>query len=254
MGEKKLTFTEHLGELRRALVISGIAIVVCFGVAVGFWKYLHIVMMWPIEDLLPEGSQPMYSGVFGPIFYMLKLGLIGGLIAACPVVFWQLWWFIAPGLYPKERRMAIPFILAATLFFFGGVSFCYFLILPFMASYSIGQMTEEAKMFLELSRYLSNATMFILAFGLIFEMPVLVFLISILGVVTPQTLGRYRKYVLLGSFIIAAIITPSADPINQTIVGAPLYVMYELGILAARLVIWKKKRNQPPEEDDGWET
>jgi sec-independent protein translocase protein TatC len=249
MSEKKLTFIEHLGDLRRALVISGIAIIVCFGVAVGFWKYLHEIMMLPIRDLLPPDSEPMYSGVFGPIFYMLKLGLIGGLIAAAPVVFWQLWWFISPGLYPKEKRLAIPFVLAATVFFAGGVAFCYFLVLPFMAAYSIGQMTEDARMLLELSHYLSNASMFILAFGLIFEMPVLVFLLAAIGLVTPRTLGRYRKYVLLGSFIIAAIITPSADPINQTIVGAPLYVMYEMGILASRLFLWRKSKRSPEEDD-----
>jgi sec-independent protein translocase protein TatC len=249
MADKKLTFTQHLGELRRALVVSAIAIVVCFGVAVAFWKYLHWALMLPVRELLPEGSFTMYSGVFGPIFYMLKLGLIGGLIAASPVIFWQLWWFIAPGLYPKEKRMAIPFVVATTLFFLGGAAFCYFIILPFMAAYSIGQMTEEAQMLLELGRYLGNATMFILAFGLVFETPVLVFLLVSLGVVTPKSLGRARKYVLLASFVIAAIITPSADPVNQTIVGLPLYVMYEIGLLTSYLFVKRRKKRAPPEED-----
>jgi sec-independent protein translocase protein TatC len=250
MAEKKLTFTQHLGELRRALVVSGIAVVVCFGVAVAFWKYLHWALMLPVRDLLPEGSFTMYSGVFGPIFYMLKLGLIGGLIAASPVIFWQLWWFIAPGLYPKEKRMAIPFIIATTLFFLGGAAFCYFLILPFMAQYSIAQMTAEAQMLLELSRYLSNATMFILAFGLVFETPVLVFLLVSIGVVSTRTLSKMRKYILLIAFVIAAVITPSADPVNQTIVGLPLYIMYELGLLAAWLFVKRKKKRAPPEEDE----
>jgi len=250
MAEKKLTFTQHLGELRRALVVSAIAVVVCFGVAVAFWKYLHWALMLPVRDLLPEGSFTMYSGVFGPIFYMLKLGLIGGLIAASPIIFWQLWWFIAPGLYPKEKRMAWPFVIATTFFFLGGASFCYFIILPFMASYSIAQMTEDAQMLLELGRYLSNANMFILAFGLVFETPVLVFLLVSLRVVSVRTLGKMRKYVLLASFIIAAIITPSADPVNQTIVGLPLYIMYELGLLTAWLFIRRKKKKEPPDESE----
>ncbi len=242
MNEKKLTFIGHLGELRRALVISGIAIVVGFGLAVVFWKYLHQGLLEPVRDLLPEGSSPMYIGVFEPIFYMLKLGLVGGLVLACPVVFWQLWWFISPGLYPKEKRMAIPFITTATLFFLGGAAFCYFIILPNMVAYSVDRMTEEAKMMLDLGKYLSNAVMFILAFGLVFETPVIVFLISSLGLVSPQALGRSRKYVLLAAFVLAAIITPTGDPINQAFVGLPIYIMFELGILASRLVIWRKKR------------
>ena len=192
----------------------------------------------------------MYSGVFGPIFYMLKLGLIGGLIAACPVVFWQLWWFIAPGLYPKERRMAIPFILAATLFFFGGVSFCYFLILPFMASYSIGQMTEEAKMFLELSRYLSNATMFILAFGLIFEMPVVFVLLSFLGIVTPAGLRRYQRHALVVLAIAAAMLTP-ADIGTMFMLLVPMLLLYELSIWLVRLVGGGRNRQRAEEPTPG---
>jgi sec-independent protein translocase protein TatC len=110
-------------------------------------------------------------------------------------------------------------------------------------------MTEEAQMLLELGRYLSNATMFILAFGLVFETPVLVFLLVSVGVVTPRTLGRARKYVLLAAFVIAAIITPSADPVNQTIVGLPLYVMYEIGLLTSYLFVRRKKKRIQQEED-----
>ena len=249
MEEKKLSFTEHLGELRRALVVSGIAILVFFIVGVIFSDYLDWALRLPIRDILPEDSEkPVFLGIFEPIFYKLKLGLIGGLIAASPIVFWQVWWFISPGLYPRERRMALPFIFLATTFFLGGAAFCYFIVLPKAAAFSVGTMVENTRIILSLKTYLSNAAMFILAFGLVFETPIITFLICWLGLVSPKTLGRYRKYVLLFTFIIAAVITPTPDAINQTIMALPIYVLYELGMLAARLVAWRKKRREGENE------
>ncbi len=249
MKEKKLTFTGHLKELRQALVISIIAIVAGFGVAVYFWRYIHQALMLPVAGLLPSGSEPVFLGVFEPIFYTLKLGLIGGLLLASPIVFQQMWWFIAPGLTPRERHMAIPFILSSTLFFLGGAAFCYFLVLPKAIAFSMGQMTDQTRMLLSLNRYLSNAAMFILAFGVIFETPVIVFLISVLGLVHPKTLARYRKYVLLVSFIIAAILTPTPDAVNQTIMALPMYILYEAGVLAARIVVRRKEKEKEKEND-----
>lgn len=250
MQEKKLTFRGHLAELRRALTVSAIAVIVGFGIAVFFWEYIHWALMRPVEGLLPVGSEPVYLGVFEPIFYMLKLGLIGGILLASPVVFWQLWWFVSPGLTPKERRYALPFIFLATLFFLGGAAFCYFLVLPNAAAFSLGQMTEDTKMLLSLNRYLSNAAMFMLAFGIIFETPIMVFLISTLGLIHPKTLGRYRKYVLLACFIIAAILTPTPDAVNQAIMAVPMYVLYELGVLVSRIVVRRKEKKT---EDAGLE-
>ncbi len=242
MEDKKLTFRGHLAELRRALMVSCIAVIIGFGIAVYFWDYIHWALMLPIQDLLPPGSEPVYLGVFEPIFYMLKLGLIGGILLACPAIFWQVWWFVSPGLTPKERRMALPFILVSTVFFLGGAAFCYFVVLPRAAAYSLGLMTEQTRMVLSLNRYLSNAAMFILAFGVVFETPVMVFLVASLGLVHPKTLARQRKYVLLACFIIAAVLTPTPDPANQTIMALPMYILFELGVLAARLVVKRKEK------------
>jgi sec-independent protein translocase protein TatC len=251
MDEKKLTFREHLGDLRRALVVSGIAVLVGIIIGVVFSDYIDMALRLPIEGLLPEGSdEPVYLGIFEPIFYRLKLGFIGGLFLASPVVFWQLWWFVSPGLYKRERRMALPFILIATLFFLGGAAFCYFIVLPKAAAFSLGQMTEQTRIILSLKSYLSNAAMFILAFGLVFETPVIVFLISWIGLVSPKTLGRYRKYVLLGSFVVAAVITPTPDAINQTIMALPIYILYELGMLAGRIVYKKRERDAAKADPD----
>jgi len=250
MKEKKLTFSGHLAELRRALMVSVLAVIVGFGVAVFFWQYIHWALMRPVEGLLPPGSEPVYLGVFEPIFYTLKLGLIGGILLASPIVFWQVWWFVAPGLTPKERRWALPFILVATFFFLGGAAFCYFIVLPSAAAFSLGQMTEKTKMLLSLNQYLSNAAMFMLAFGVIFETPVMVFLISSLGLVHPKTLARYRKYVLVACFVVGAVLTPTVDAFNQAVMAVPMYLLYELGVLVARIVVSRKEKNR---EKDGFE-
>jgi sec-independent protein translocase protein TatC len=144
--------------------------------------------------------------------------------------------------------MALPFIFLATIFFLGGAAFCYFIVLPKAAAFSVGTMVEKARMILSLKSYLSNAAMFILAFGLVFETPIITFLVCWIGLVSPKTLGRYRKYVLLCTFILAAIITPTPDAINQTIMALPIYVLYELGMLAARLTAWRKKKREQENE------
>jgi len=242
MKEKNLTFIEHLAELRRALLISGLAILVGVVVGVIFSDYIDQILRRPLDGVLPVGSdQPVFLGIFEPIFYRLKIGFIAGLLLASPVVFWQLWWFIAPGLYPRERRLALPFISSATLFFLGGAAFCYFVVLPNAAAFSVGQMTENTRIILSLKTYLSNAAMFMLAFGVVFETPVLVFLLCWIGIVSPSTLGRYRKYVLLLAFVVAAIVTPTPDAVNQTIMAVPIYVLYELGLLAGRLVYRRRQ-------------
>ncbi len=245
MREKNLTFTEHLAELRRALIISALAVLVGIVIGVIFSDYIDMALRWPIRGILPEGSdQPIYLGLFEPIFYRLKLGFLVGVLLASPVVFWQLWWFVSPGLYDHERRMALPFIISASVFFLGGAAFCYFVVLPNAAAFSVAQMTEGTKIVLSLKSYLSNAAMFMLAFGVVFETPVLVFLLCWIGIVSPYTLGKWRKYVFLLAFVVAAIITPTPDAFNQTVMALPIYVLYELGLLAGRMV-WRRKHDDP---------
>ncbi len=250
MREKNLTFTEHLAELRRALIISALAILAGIVVGVIFSDYIDMALRWPIRGILPKGSEePIYFGLFEPIFYRLKLGFLGGVLLASPVVFWQLWWFVSPGLYDHERRMALPFIISASIFFLGGAAFCYFIVLPNAAAFSVEQMAEGTRIVLSLKSYLSNATMFILAFGLVFETPVLVFLLCWIGIVSPATLGKWRKYVFLLAFVVAAVITPTPDAFNQTIMALPIYILYELGLFAGRIV-WRRKHSEEPASGD----
>jgi sec-independent protein translocase protein TatC len=247
MDEKKLTFIEHLGELRRVLIISFSAILVGLVVGVIYSDTIDWVLRLPLQPLVGKGlTDSIFLGLFDPIFYRIKIGLIGGLILASPVIFWQIWWFVAPGLYTHERRMVFPFILVATLFFLSGVCFCYFIVLPKAAAFAIGQLTDKSRLMLSLPTYLSEAATFILAFGVVFETPVVVFLLARLGVVSPQTMARARKWVLLGAFVVGAILTPTPDAVNQTIMAVPIYVLFELGLLAARLT-YRKRDEEPPD-------
>ena len=248
MDEKKLTFIEHLGELRRVLIISFAAIFVGLVVGLIFGDTIDWILRLPLQPFVKSGhlDDGVFLGLFDPIFYRLKIGLIGGLILATPVIFWQIWWFVAPGLYSHERRMALPFVLTATLFFLGGVCFCYFIVLPNAAAFSLGQLTKGSRLMLSLPTYLSEAATFILAFGLVFETPVVVFLLAWLGVVSPKTMALYRKWVFLGSFVVGAILTTTPDVVNQTIMALPIYLLFELGLLAGRVVYRKRDATTDP--------
>lgn len=244
MEEKNLSLIGHLNELRRVLIVSGIAILVGCCVAIYFSDTLDWLIRLPIENKFPNGSQPVYLGIFEPIFYRLKLGLIGGIIIASPVVFQQMWWFISPALYANERRFAMPVICCMTIFFLGGVLFSYFLVLPTAVEFSVGQMVNNTHLMLALDSYLSNAAMFLLIFGLVFETPIIVVALSWLGIVKAATFAKYRKYVFLGVFVISAIATPTPDVVNQSIMAIPMYALFELGVLVARLLEKRARQRQ----------
>jgi sec-independent protein translocase protein TatC len=236
VNEKNLSLIGHLNELRRILVVSGIALILGCCVALYFSDTLDLLLRLPIKNKFPANSQPVYLDIFEPIFYRLKLGLIGGIILASPVVFQQMWWFISPALYPNERRYALPVIGCMVGFFLGGVLFCYFLVLPTAVEFSVTQMVDNTRLMLALSSYLSGAAMFLIIFGLVFETPIVVVALSWLGIIKTATFTKYRKYVFLGIFIVSAIATPTPDIVNQSIMALPMYVLFELGVLAARMV------------------
>lgn len=250
MNEKNLSLLGHLNELRRVLIVSGVALLVGCVVALYFSDTLDWLLRLPIQNKFPSNSQPVYLGIFEPIFYRLKAGLIGGIILACPVVFHQIWWFISPALYPNERRFAIPVVGCMILFFLGGVLFSYFLVLPAAVEFSVSQMVDNTRLMLALSSYLSGAAMFLIMFGLVFETPMVVVALSWLGIIKAATFAKYRKYVFLGVFIVAAIATPTPDVVNQSIMAIPMYVLFELGVLAARIVEKRRLARQTSQSDN----
>lgn len=169
--------------------------------------------------------------------------MTGGILLACPVILWQLWRFIAPGLYRHEKRVLVPFTFLATACFFAGAAFCYYVVFPPAFRFLAGYATEQLQVLPAVKEYFSLALRLLIAFGCVFELPLFMVLLAKMGVVTPTQLAGQRKYAVLVAFVVAAIVTPTPDVVNQCLMAVPLMVLYEVGILAARLAGRKRFRD-----------
>ena len=227
----KMPFTSHLVELRKRLIISIIAIIVGFSISYSYSETLFKILARP----LPPNTTFTFIRLIEPFFTYMKVSLLTGIFLASPVLIYELLAFIAPGLHEKEKRWVWPIIVSSSVLFMGGVIFGYFLVLPFGYSYFISFSSDTIKPMLSMDEYFSFTTKFLLAFGIVFEMPLFILFLSLLGVVNAKMLSAYRKYALLGIFIIAAILTPTPDAFSQILMAAPMIVLYEVGIIVARV-------------------
>ena len=196
---------------------------------------------WPVVVQAPVRGhagrlQPDFHLVSGRVFFYLKLSLVAGLLLASPVIFYQLWRFIAPGLYQHEKRVVLPFTLFSSLFFFGGAAFGYFVVFPPAFKFLLGYSNDFLSPMPTVKEYFSLCLRLLLAFGVIFELPIFMVLLAKMGVVNAAFLNRHRKYAILLSFVIAAILTPTPDVINQCLMAFPLIVLYEVSIGAVWLL------------------
>jgi sec-independent protein translocase protein TatC len=236
----KMSFLEHLDELRRRLIVSISAVLVGFLVAFGFINYIFAFIMVPLSKILPPGGKLIYTEPTEAFMLQMKVAALAGLVISAPVIMWQLWLFIAPGLYSREKRFAVPFVLFSTISFVVGVAFAHYVVFPaawaFFASYTNDYMTFMPK----ISDAFGLYAYMLLAFGIIFQMPVLVLALARMGLVTAGFLWRHTKYAILIIFILAAVITPSSDVVNQTIMAGPMIVLYLISIGIA-WVFGKKK-------------
>jgi sec-independent protein translocase protein TatC len=245
-GEVRLTFIEHLRELRTRLLRALIGIAAGMA-AVGFFveKIFH-AMMVPVLKSLPEGKQTLvYTSAIEPMMVYIKVAIYGGIFVAAPWVLYQIWQFVAPGLYKKEKRVVVPFLAWGTLLFYGGAAFCYFLVLPaaFPAMLAFAGDSAFAPM-LSLSEQLGLVMALLLGFGVVFEVPVVIGFLSMVGLVSASFLSKYRRHAIVVNVALAAIITPTGDPLNLALMAVPMILFYEIGIILAR-VLGKKK--QPAE-------
>ena len=225
----KMSFLEHLEELRKRLVISIVAILVAF---LACWNFADRIFGWlaqPLSKWLPPGEKLVYTRLTEPFMLYMKVAFYAGIFVAAPVIIWQLWLFISPGLYKRERRYAAPFIVVASLFFIAGGYFGWRVLLPGMCKFFLSTGTQFRQM-IKADEFLSFASTVVLAAGAVFETPILIFFLARLGVVTPQFLMRGWKWAIVGSFILSAIVTPSPDPVNQTALAAPMIALYFLGV------------------------
>jgi sec-independent protein translocase protein TatC len=245
MDEKKLSLTSHLQELRKRLILSFIAIGVGFIICYLFSDALFDIIAKPLMKVMPVGGTLIFISVAEAFFTYMKVGFIGGLVLVSPFVLYQVWAFVAPGLYQHEKRYAIPFVLGGSFFFALGILFAYFVALPYGFKFLLGFATDFIKPLPSMKEYLSFSMKFLLAFGLVFEFPVVLVLLARIGVIDSKTLARHRKYAILLIFIFAAVMTPP-DLISQVLMALPLMGLYELSIILAKLFGKKPPQTPPP--------
>lgn len=237
--DSKMPFTSHLSELRKRLIICIIAIAVGFGISYNYSDALFRILARP----LPPGTTFSFIRLIEPFLTYLKVSLVSGIFLASPVLIHQTWAFIAPGLHENERKWVLPVVFFSTVLFIGGAAFGYFFVLPFGYGYFLSFSSDTIRPMLSMDEYFSFTTKFLLAFGLVFEMPLFILFLSLFGVVNARMLSAYRKYAILVIFIIAAIITPTPDAFSQILMAIPMLILYEIGILLAR-ALGKKRAEE----------
>lgn len=239
----KMHFMEHLDELRVRLIRSGYAVLGAFVVAFCFKEYLYDLLKKPLQPYLPAGAKLIYTAPAELFFTYMKVSLLAGIIVASPVIFYQLWKFVSPGLYEKERKLVWPFVFTSSGLFIAGAIFCYLVVFPSMFDFFMGLSTAEIVPMLKVNEYLSFSSTMLLVFGLVFETPLILFFLAKLGVVNSAKLRKHRRYAILGIFIVAAVVSPTPDAITQTLMALPMMVLYEFSILLiARVEKTKAKR------------
>lgn len=236
-----MSFLEHLDELRRRLIICTLALLIAFLVCWNYAPQIFTFLERPIMQLLPPGEKLAYTSLTSPFMLYMKVAFLSSIFIASPIVLLQLWLFIAPGLYPKERYYAIPFIFFATIFFVGGGWFGFDVVFPMACKFFV-DIGREFNQVITVDDYFSFASKMILAMGLVFETPILIFFLARLGIVTPQFLLRNFKYAIVAIFIIAAVITPTPDMVTQSALAVPMILLYALGIAISFL--FGKKREE----------
>jgi len=230
----KMTFLDHLEELRKRLMVSLGAVAVGFLVSWAFAERIFAVLQEPLTRFFAPGDKLAYTRLTAPFFLYMKVAFFAGLFLASPVVLLQLWLFIAPGLYKKERRLAAPFIVFGTVFFIVGGYFGYRFLLPATCNFFV-ETGKQFKQMITVDEYFSFASTIILACGLVFETPIIIFFLARLGIVTPAFLLQKFKYAVVLSFIIAAIVTPTPDMVTQSALAIPMILLYLIGVAVAYL-------------------
>ena len=242
--EKKIPFTGHLEELRRRLIVCFIAVGIGFVLSYGFKEKLFQILTRPLISVMKTGDKLIFTGLPEAFFTYLKVAFLSGIILATPIIFYEFWMFVAPGLYNKEKRLMFPIVFLSTLFFVGGSFFGYFIVFPYGFKFFLGFASETIQPLPSMREYLSFASKLLLAFGVVFELPLIITFLAKLGMVSVSFLKKNRKYALLLFFVGAAILTPP-DVVTQVMMALRLMVLYEISIVGAR--IFGKK---PSEKDD----
>jgi len=238
------TLISHLVELRSRLLKISAAVVVVFIVLLPFSGEIFSLVSEPIREVLP-GNKMIATEVASPLLTPFKLTFFVALFIAMPIVLYQVWAFIAPGLYKKEQRFAIPLLASSIVLFYLGIAFAYYVVFPLMFSFFTAVAPEGVEVQTDIARFLDFITTIVFAFGIAFEVPIATVLIVWTGFTTPKKLGKARPYVFLGAFVLGMFLTPP-DVISQTLLAVPVYLLFELGIVMAR--IFTRSKEETDEE------
>ena len=231
MDDGRMSLMQHLEDLRKRIVRAFVAWFVAFMVCYNYAEQMYLIISKPLRDALPAGTKLVFLTATEPFFAYMKIGAFAALLVALPVIFWQLWGFIAPGLYVHEKRYVVPFVLLSSACFIAGTAFGYIVAFPLMFGFLVqaGTAGGEVVPMLSMGSYLSLAGQMLLAFGITFELPIVIFFLGRMGVVDYAFLSRNRKYALLGCFILGAIFSPP-DVVSQCVLAVPMFLLYEVGI------------------------
>jgi len=254
-SDVRMPLTAHLEELRTRLIrmIAALAIA-----AIAAWSIIERLvefLLAPLQQLRPEQSLIIGTGVTAAFFTKLKVAVIAGVFLSSPILFYQAWRFVAPGLYDREKRVAMPFSIAATIFFITGASFCYWLVFPVAFTFFLDEFASiGVSAQIRVSEYLSFASRMLLAFGVTFELPVVTFFLARIGLVTHKTLIAWWRYAIVVIFVVAAVLTPGPDVASQMLMAAPLLVLYVMSIgvayVVARPAVVEAVEEPTPPDDD----
>jgi sec-independent protein translocase protein TatC len=245
--EERMPLTSHLEELKTRLIRILIVVGAGFGFCYLFKEWAFAVIAKPLVEVMPSQSSMMFTGLPEAFFIHMKIAFFASLFLTAPYTLFEIWRFISPGLYKNERRLVFPFIFFSSILFIGGILFGYFIALPPAFEFFVSFSTDFLKPMISFREYLSLTLKFLLAFGLCFEMPVFMFFLAKVGIVTSKMLAKQRRYAILIIFIVAAILTPSPDAISQILMAVPLMVLYEVSIVVAKFA---RKSEPAPEESE----
>ena len=243
VDESRMSFMEHLGELRTRLMRSLLALLVGLVPALIFSQQIMDYLVRPVRE---TNRSLVFLSLTEAFWVQMKIGVIAGLFVASPLILWQVWQFIAPGLHRHEKKYAGPFVIVGSLLFIGGGAFSLKVVTPFAIQFLLSYERPGLQAMISIGNYIDFLLKFTLAFGAVFELPLVITILARLGVVTPAMLAKNRKYAILGAFIAGAVLTPTPDMFNQTLMAGPLILLYEVGIICAR--IFGKRASAPATE------
>ena len=223
----------HLLELRNRLVVAFGTVAVVFLALVPFANEVYTIIAKPLMDVLPQGSTMIATEVASPFLTPIKFTFAAAITLTIPILLYQLWAFVAPGLYKHEKRLAMPLVVSSVLLFYAGMAFAYFVVFPMAFKFLVGFLPPGVQMMTDIKAYLDFVFSMFFAFGIAFEVPVAVIILSVTGMVNPESLAEKRSYVFLGCFVVAAVLTPP-DVASQIMLALPMYFLFEVGLFVAR--------------------